>query len=1031
MSAKKILLVEDQILVAVNISKRLSRLGYQMVGPADSGEKAIGMALELRPDLIIMDICLNGEMDGIEAVKRIHDHVQIPVIYLAASTDEETLQRAKLTEAFGYLVKPFDETALRNAIEITFYKHETEQRLRENAAFISAVTGAVPDIIYVCDLQTYSIIYINHSVAALLGYSEEEVFHLSPEKTVFDFLHPEDALRVKEYLASIASEHGSKVCEIEYRALRKDGQFIWLRSRDTVFKTSPEGESLQILGIARDITASRQAEIERRERQYYLETLNHIVQVALLSPDLYSLLQSLADRMGELIHANGCAITLWEECQSRFLPAVVSGVLQNADRLIPEDASALTLPAAVLETQSPVVISDIADTLYVGGQVAASYPARALLALPLIATNIKLGAVLIGFNHLHEFTLEEIAACTQAAQLVSLAIARTKLLEETRKYAFEMEVLESVSSAMRMAPNSATLLPAILQQVSRLLKAEGAMLIALDPSDGSAYVVCGFGRWVECTNWRFPPGQGINSRVIASGRTYVNNDAPNDPYTLIPDLFKPLIGIAAVPLVVQEYKIGSIMIGRKSPILDDDVRLLESISNMAASAIHRQRLHENLEEQFKILQTAQNRLIQTEKLAAIGSLIAGVAHELNNPLTSVILYAQMAQSREVQSDTAYELNKIVSEAQRAAEIVRGLLNFARQRPPERKPVQINQILKNSIELLAYELHSHNIQFTLELAPDLPVTLADMGQLQQVFINLITNAWQVMAENDAAPSAGVEKTSLGARFGKARSRGYLNVTSETGPSIFLGRSKSTQQVIRIVFQDSGPGIPSEYITQVFDPFFTTKGEKGTGLGLSICHGIISEHDGHIWAESPPGEGARFIIELPILAARENPLLSQKTKSGFQPLQSELHPAAESAASLKSENGLSDQALHTDTRILIIDDEVNMLDVLSRALRRRGYQVDTASNGRDGLALCQKQRYHLIMSDIRMPDVNGEEFYASLQQQSPDAAARVIFATGDTVSLSTRRFLDENHLTYLTKPFELSEFLAKIAAMAPHG
>ena len=256
----------------------------------------------------------------------------------------------------------------------------------------------------------------------------------------------------------------------------------------------------------------------------------------------------------------------------------------------------------------------------------------------------------------------------------------------------------------------------------------------------------------------------------------------------------------------------------------------------------RKQIENELRAQYAALQDAQARLLQSEKLASIGQLVAGVAHELNNPLTSVILFSQLIQTRCVDSQIQSDLEKIVAEAQRAARIVRGLLDFARQRPAAMRPTDLNQLLSTSLEMIAYELRTRNIQSELHLDPHLPAAMVDTHQFQQVLVNLFQNAWQAL--------------------GNERSDSRLSVASSYGPARFQAANDPARSVIRITVSDNGPGIPETLLARIFDPFFSTKPVgQGTGLGLSICHGIIAEHGGHIWAENLPGGGAQFVIELP--------------------------------------------------------------------------------------------------------------------------------------------------------------------------
>jgi two-component system NtrC family sensor kinase len=241
-------------------------------------------------------------------------------------------------------------------------------------------------------------------------------------------------------------------------------------------------------------------------------------------------------------------------------------------------------------------------------------------------------------------------------------------------------------------------------------------------------------------------------------------------------------------------------------------------------------------------QRIEQQLNLAGRLAAIGELAAGVAHELNNPLAAIQGFAQLLTSRDgLDETTKKDLETIYREAQRAGRITQNLLSFARRHKPEKSLISINDAITKSLDLHSYRMKVNNIELSLELDLGLPKTMADFYQMQQVFVNIINNAEQAMAET--------------------LKKGRLCI-----------ETKKVGQMIQITFADNGPGIPEENLKRIFDPFFTTKAVgKGTGLGLSICYGIIREHNGHIYARSKFGEGASFVVEIPIIPASQPALV----------------------------------------------------------------------------------------------------------------------------------------------------------------
>jgi two-component system, NtrC family, sensor kinase len=367
----------------------------------------------------------------------------------------------------------------------------------------------------------------------------------------------------------------------------------------------------------------------------------------------------------------------------------------------------------------------------------------------------------------------------------------------------------------------------------------------------------------------------------------------------------------------------------------------------------------------------QQQLIQSEKLSAIGELISGIAHELNNPLTGVMGYSQLLQLRKDLDDRAKEnLFKINNLALRCQKIVQNLLSFARKQKPERTLSDINDILENTVELRGYEFQVNNIEINRELDRSLPKTIADAHQLQQVFLNVLTNAEQAMLE--------------------VHGKGHLTIRTKTN---------AQKSHITVEIDDDGPGIPESHLTRIFDPFFTTKEVgKGTGLGLSLSYGMIKEHGGNIYARSRLGEGSTFVIELPIISRLE-------TENGSAPA---LMPQ-----SLQFEN------LVRDKHILVVDDEKYILDFFVEVFQAFPMKVDTASDGRAAMQKMQVFDYDLIITDFKMPQMSGRELFNWITQNKPQMSNRIIFVTGDTVSLETRSFFEDNNSRYLAKPFKIEE------------
>ena len=366
------------------------------------------------------------------------------------------------------------------------------------------------------------------------------------------------------------------------------------------------------------------------------------------------------------------------------------------------------------------------------------------------------------------------------------------------------------------------------------------------------------------------------------------------------------------------------------------------------------------------------QLLQQEKLAAIGQLVSGVAHELNNPLAGLLAFSQLLMT---QSESNEERQRAVAsinhEARRATKIVRNLLTFARRHQPERQATDLNQIVTDTVELRRYALRVARVELTLTLDEDLPLTWADPFQLQQVVLNLLTNAEQAMEEW----------------------QGERKIEFET-------MQRGEDLIIRVT--DSGPGIDERSLDKVLMPFYTTKAVgKGTGLGLSISDGIVREHGGRIGVSSVAGAGATFTVELPRIAP---------------PVKKAGAPDALPAEGARKR------------RILIADDESSVREALQLFLRSLGHKVDVASSGLEALERLEAHQYDAILLDLRMPDVAGNVVYEKLLARDPQMATRVIFVTGDAHGGSMGEFVVKSGRPYISKPFVLDDVARLISEAA---
>jgi signal transduction histidine kinase len=363
------------------------------------------------------------------------------------------------------------------------------------------------------------------------------------------------------------------------------------------------------------------------------------------------------------------------------------------------------------------------------------------------------------------------------------------------------------------------------------------------------------------------------------------------------------------------------------------------------------------------------QLLQAEKMAALGQTISGVAHELNNPLATILTWAErLSQKAAVDASVRRGLETILSESERAARIVRNLLTFARKRQTTRAMVDLNEVVRETLALRSEKQRASNITVAHALAAGLPRVFADGYQLQQVLLNLVINAEQAMLS--------------------AHGRGALVVRTWHDAEL---------ESVVLEINDDGPGIPIEVQPKVFDPFFTTKDVgTGTGLGLTVAYAIVQEHGGRIRLASRAGAGTSFYVDIPIMGATVSPAPGS--------------PAPR--APVERAAGAS---------ILVVEDEAALANAVADMLRDAGYVVEGASDGAEALERVAARAFDLVICDLKMPRVDGQAFYRALATRAPALVTRVVFVTGDVAGTEAERFLSTSGCRWLAKPFRSSDLL----------
>ncbi len=420
-------------------------------------------------------------------------------------------------------------------------------------------------------------------------------------------------------------------------------------------------------------------------------------------------------------------------------------------------------------------------------------------------------------------------------------------------------------------------------------------------------------------------------------------------------------------------------------------RILERAARPVVDPVGRQLGRVEIYRDLTAQRVFQSKLLQTEKLAALGQMVSGIAHELSNPLTSILGYAQRLLARPGTAGNPEEARRIFQEAERARAILRQLLLNARDTLPERRLVSLNQIVLRAMELQRFRLEVEKIHVELDLDPVLPFVHGDPGRLQQVLMNLVGNAQQAIEYQGG------------------------------GGTVTLRTRRSGDRRVLLEVEDTGPGIPQAILPRIFDPFFTTKpAGVGTGLGLAIVLGVVREHGGQVHVITPAQGGTKFQIELP--AAAEAPAEMEQLilkLDGTEKADGTVFPTVESPVQVP--RGLEEGK---GSRVLVVEDEPTVARLIGDVLEDEGMKVDILLDGHEALERAGRESYDLVICDMKMPGLDGQNFYKSLVRTGNPLRDHFLFVTGDIVAAQTREFLERHRLPHVAKPFRVEELTGKV-------
>jgi signal transduction histidine kinase len=642
-------------------------------------------------------------------------------------------------------------------------------------------------------------------------------------------------------------------------------------------------------------------------------------------------------------------------------------------------ALAIALLGYVLFRRLTQRVADLGRAL---GQALAvqAKPAEKVAAASLPAPKGSSTAAIAGLGQVNE--IGEIA---QAFGRMLLELrASTERLEDL---VFKLGALNDMVEMAARIPRIEDLLSHVLERTMRAVSAGIGSIMLLDRERQTLRVAVGRGLPEAGGLVEVKVGEGVAGKVVEMGEAVVVEDIEKDPR--FGQQNDPRYGgksFICMPLRVSERIVGVVNLSKKEMapgstgvFSQTDLQFLNALATYTAYAVDNarlfeeaqqaaQKLQEVVEDQKLRLTLAQQQMVQAAKLSALGELVAGVAHELNNPLTVLVGASDILEQQA--PDDLKEYTQMIRESTDAARsIVRGLLTFGRQMPLERRHVMLEELIEKVLALTAADLRIESVKIDRDMEPGLPPVWADGNQLQQVLVNLVTNAKQAMSEQPD----GQRRIKISTRA--------------------LGTDR-----VQITLEDTGPGIPQDVLPKIFDPFVTTKGSAGTGLGLSISYGIIREHGGHITADSRPGHGATFTIDLPM-----------GSSSGSAP--------DETGASVNLDG----------KRILIVEHDQAVQKILLEHLEPTGCTALTVARA-DEARQHLREGIDLVVADFNLDGVDWLELLSQVAARGTAVGHRFIFLTAGPVGEEADRALRAAGAALLYKPFTGPQFLDAIRATA---
>jgi len=1015
MAKANILIVEDDGIIAMDLESRLKSFGYSIPAITSSGEESVQKVEEHHPDLVLMDIVLKGEMDGIEAAEIIRSRFGIPVIFITAYADEKRLERAKLTTPFGFILKPFQDRDLKVTIEMALYvaKADAERKraaeaLRRSEEELRLTLDATTDGIWKWDFMTNEL-FFSPRYYTMLGYESDEF--PSNFESWRNLLHPDDiqsAIGVaEEYLKTKPNEY-----ENEFRLKTKGGRYRWIRTIARVVERSQDGNALLMIGNHEDITERKQAETALRKSEEKYRTLLETTSEGfwLLNPER------------KTIEVNQALYKMLDYSQDEMLGKTPFDFVDDENRKI-----------FIEQT------SKISSTKHRSYEITLKKKNGEDLHTHFNATTIRAesGEVQGSFALITDITERK-----QAEEDLHKFEAIISTVADPMSFVDKNYIYRTVNDAYARVFNKSC------EEIIGRSVAEMLGQDAFDNQIKGFLNKCLGGEKVQYNDWfDFPDGKrrymDMNyypyfdkgrevSGIVSAGRDETelelarsdlkrahlelnqvfNSSTPlcmiDKDYTLRREnktfcqLFeleeetvhnKKCYEILQTSLCntpkcpMQQIVSGNLVMEQESKIeLSDDRAIsclvtanpIESDEGKFLGIVECFMDITQLNSARKEKEKLEVQLQQAQKMESIGTLAGGIAHDFNNILFPMMGYTEMMLD-DLPADSPHRKNTIaiLQGTKRARDLIKQILAFSRQAGHELKPLKVQLIIREVLELIRSSLPS-TIEIKQNVSNKCGLVMADFTQIHQITMNLMTNAFHAMEDEGGEMEVTLKEVELG-------------LDDLTDQSMTPGA------YVCLTVADTGPGMDQSVIDRIFEPYFTTKEQdKGTGLGLAVVHGIVKSYEGDIKVYSEFGEGTAFHVYLPVI----------KTQVETE----------ETEAVTSFQKGTE--------QILLVDDEEPIVRMESEMLERLGYQVTARTSSVEALEAFRDSpaRFDLVITDMTMPNMTGVQLSQKLLEIRPDIP--IIICTGFSTKIDNEKATAAGIRGYVMKPVVMSELAKKI-------